>query len=146
MPPPKLALPSRQACWLVPVAAIWRYSDRKRQTKERERERDRESVSTSILHGVCAPWSWPQSPRYRLRELGPIFWPSLRRSAQAPTSKAVRGNVAINRILGNQKGRPFHGGSAPLTRPLVPLTGDSFPLQASLCSCRSRAWGISLCP
>ena len=37
-----------------------------------------------------------------LRELGPIFWPFfLRRSARAPTIKAVRGTVASKGIFNN---------------------------------------------
>ena len=57
-----------------------------------------------------------------------IFWPFLRRSAPAPTIKALRGTVAI---FDNPKGRPFPYGG-PLQRNEVPLRRHPFPLQASL--------------
>ena len=55
---------------------------------------------------------------------GPICWPFLRSPARAPTTKAVRGSVAIQGFFDNKKGPsvPVTGGGS------VPLTGPSFPL------------------
>ena len=59
-----------------------------------------------------------------------IFWPFLRSPAQAPTSQAVRGSVAIKDVFDNQKGvRSAYGGGG--VRSLCGAFGSQIPLRAS---------------
>ena len=57
-----------------------------------------------------------------------MFWPFLRSSTRAPTTKAIGETIAIKGVFENQKGRPFPlRERVPLTGPLAtPDGGDAF--------------------
>ena len=83
---------------------------------------------------------------------GPMFWPFLRRSARAPTNKAVRGTIAIKATNKRAVRSPYGAVCSPYRavgssyRVIGSRYGASVSLMGLfyLFNCRSRASGLEL--